>query len=118
MTTTLQTQNTGFISSGFQEHYKNNQMSPLSLAASIHFNFAYYRKRRKNFPVTTLHNNLYYLTDNTFISGMAIHWYTIPGAYEPPKEHETCVTCQVPSQSKFIKINCQLLLHSFQIYGK
>ena len=24
------------------------------------------------------------------------------GAYEPPKDHETCTTCWVPSQSKFI----------------
>ena len=24
------------------------------------------------------------------------------GAYELPKEHETCTTCQVPSQFKFI----------------
>ena len=32
-------------------------------------------------------------------------YVVIAGAYEPPgavKEHETCTTCQVPSQSKFI----------------
>ena len=33
----------------------------------------------------------------------------VPGAYEPPKavkEHETCTTCRVPSQSKFIAKYC------------
>ena len=31
---------------------------------------------------------------------------TQAGAYEPPKEHETCTTCRVPSQSKFITKYC------------
>jgi len=43
----------------------------------------------------------------------------LPGAHEPPKaakEHATYATCQVPSQSKFIVINCQLPLNSFHIW--
>ena len=42
-----------------------------------------------------------------------------PGAHEPPKavkEHATYAACQVPSQSKFIEINCQLPLNSFHIW--
>ena len=41
-----------------------------------------------------------------------------PGAYSVAKVHETYATCQVPSQSKFIKINnyCQLMLNSFHIW--
>jgi len=43
----------------------------------------------------------------------------LPGAYDLPKaakKHETYATCQVPSQSKFIEINRQLLLNSFHIW--
>jgi len=39
--------------------------------------------------------------------------YEVPGAHEPPKvakEHATYAACQVPSQSKFIEINHQLLI--------
>ena len=35
--------------------------------------------------------------------------WPVAGAYEPPKaakEHETCTTCRVPSQSKFIAKYC------------
>ena len=35
-----------------------------------------------------------------------IRLYAEAGAYKPPKEHETCTTCQVPSQSKFITKYC------------
>ena len=42
--------------------------------------------------------------------------YVLSGAHEPAKEHTTYAACQVPSQSKFIEINCQLLLNSFHIW--
>ena len=35
-----------------------------------------------------------------------LRFYVLPGAYELPKEHETCTTCRVPSQSKFIAKYC------------
>jgi len=41
------------------------------------------------------------------------------GALKPPKaakEHATYAACQVPSKSKFVEINCQLLLNSFHIW--
>ena len=43
---------------------------------------------------------LAYLLRN--ISSLKFTVYMVAGAYEPPKEHETCTTCRVPSQSKFI----------------
>ena len=54
-----------------------------------------------------LHTYYHYNRQYRLSSGklqINVHIHT-PGAYEPlegAKEHETCTTCRVPSQSKFI----------------
>jgi len=53
------------------------------------------------------------IADKIFVMGP--QWVQA-GAHEPLKEHATYAACQVPSQSKFIVINRQLLLISFHIW--
>jgi len=58
----------------------------------------------------SLHNEITTMVASVYVQ------YVISGAHEPPKEHATYAAYRVPSQSKFIVINRQLLLNSFHIW--